>query len=1177
MRKKFTSQNLKQENEILPYETKKIPDGSWIVFAPHFDDETIGMGGSLLLAKENNIPVTLVIMTDGKLGGVDTNTRENETKEVARVLNITNLVFLNHEDRNIVLDEHSIQSIVNILNTSDANILFLPSAMEPHPDHRMTTEMVWKALAMAENNFEVYAYEISVQNQINHLVDITSVMEKKKSLMGLYQSQLKQNHYIDFMVSMSRLRTYTLSKEVEYAEGFYFYGNQENKNYQNILSQHFGIYTKKYLYSHNVPLRDFCNCINPQLALVSVVTPCFNDVEHLQETLNSIYQQTYSNIEIIVVNDASTQKLSIDFLKKLETYNLIVIHLDENSGPSVARNRAISRAQGQYILPLDAGDKIALTYIEKGIQVLEKNPKIGIVYCEAEYIGNKSGKWDLPEYSLENMFTGNLIFATAMYRKDDWKRAGGYDEKMKKGWEDYDFWLSLLELEVDVLQIQEVLLSYRIKESSRTTQVLGEIGKVALQQQIFNNHKDFYIKNIGTIFTKINYLNDISDTKIKEVNQQNTIIKQKDIELKEKTDQLKEKTDQLKEKESQLHEIMEIAQSLRLKNRFKRVIKSFLGKKIWNVLQYIKRNPNTLKKGLKVLRREGIKVFINKLRNVSKVLHQSNMYQYRDLQLNEKIKIELKNFKKKPLISIIMPVYNVDPQWLKLAIQSIKNQWYTHWELCICDDKSTNQETIQYLKNINDSKIKIKFLEKNLNISGASNEALGLASGEYIALMDNDDEITPNALFEVVKAINENDAKFIYSDEDKIDMKGNYCDPHYKPDFSHEMFMCQNYLSHLGVIEKGLIDKVNGFTIGLEGAQDYDLYLKVLEHTEKIYHIPKVLYHWRKIPGSTAVAFDEKSYAQNAGKRALQNRLERKNIDAKAVNTPFPGLYKTNYTIKNSPLVSIIIPFKDMPELLITCVESIINKSTYTNIEIIGISNNSQERETFDAMKKLESLDSRIKFYEYNIPFNYSQINNYAVDTYAKGTQILLLNNDIEIISANWIEEMLMFSEMEGIGCVGAKLYYPDDTIQHGGVIVGLSGVACHSHKRFERHHPGYFRRLQSIQNLSAVTAACLMVKKSIYVELNGLNENDLAVTFNDVDFCLRTIEKGYRNVFTPYCEAYHHESISRGAEDTPQKIERFNKEINYMQKRHSIILKNGDPYYNINLTLSKEDFSLRL
>lgn len=551
-------------------------------------------------------------------------------------------------------------------------------------------------------------------------------------------------------------------------------------------------------------------------------------------------------------------------------------------------------------------------------------------------------------------------------------------------------------------------------------------------------------------------------------------------------------------------------------------------------------------------------------------------YKYIKPKLTPKIEKNIKTFKKRPKFSIVIPVYNVEPKWLKKAIESIKNQWYENWEICIADDHSTNKKTINYLKSLDDKKIKLKFLEKNKNISVASNEALAMATGNYVCLMDHDDELTVDALYEVTKTINRYGSEFIYSDEDKIDMDGEFCEPHFKPDYAPDMFLSQNYISHLGVIKKELLEKVGGWEVGLEGSQDYDLYLKVLEQTKKIKHIPKVLYHWRKLPGSTASEFSEKSYANKTGKKALQNALQRRKVDAKVKNGKYPGTYKVEYKIEGNPLVSILIPFKDKTKLLKTCVESVLRKSTYENFEIIGISNNSTTKSIFKEMKRLEKLDQRVKFYEYHKPFNYSAINNYAVKHFTNGEQIVLMNNDIEILSKNWIQEMLMHSQRKDIGAVGAKLYYPNDTIQHAGVIIGIGGVAGHSHKYFKKNDAGYFSRLSLVQNFSAVTAALLMVKKSLYDEVNGLNEEDLKVAFNDVDFCLRVQELGYRNLFTPYCEAYHHESISRGHEDTPEKIKRFNKEVEYMQKMHSRILKDGDLYYNPNLTLDREDFSLK-
>ena len=656
------------------------------------------------------------------------------------------------------------------------------------------------------------------------------------------------------------------------------------------------------------------------------------------------------------------------------------------------------------------------------------------------------------------------------------------------------------------------------------------------------------------------------------------------LQIEEKSRQVEDLERLVAEQNQTIHQLGLLAQSMRLKSRASRLLKRVVGTRLHNLLRFAYLNRNFPYLIVLVLREAGVKGLLRRLKRISQrpsleVMQTSGGYCYREPVLPP-LKSELRKTidaicESGPLISVVMPVFNVDPEWLDRAINSLRRQWYPYWELCIADDKSTNRETLDYLRAIDDPRISVRFLSENKNISGATNAALALAKGEFVALMDNDDELTVDALYEVARVISQSAPDFIYSDEDKIEADGSFSTPHFKPDFSPDMFLCQNYLSHLGVVRKSLIDAVGGFTVGLEGAQDYDLYLRVAEHTDKIHHIPKVLYHWRKVEGSTAVDFDAKSYAQDAGVRAVAAAIERRGLAATARPTVFPGIYRVNYELVGEPLVSIVVPFKDRADLLRLCVESVEKHSTYANFELIGISNNSEEPETFAEMERLAARYPRVRFYEYNHPFNYSRINNYAVANYATGEHLVLLNNDIEIISPNWLEELLMHSQRPEIGCVGAMLYYPNNRVQHAGVIVGLGGVACHSHKEFKRDDPGYFRRLQCVQNLSAVTAACLMVKRSIFDELQGLNEDQLKVAFNDVDFCLRAREAGYLNLFTPHCEAYHHESISRGAEDSPDKLARFQREIDYMKTRHAQILANGDPYYNPNLTLNREDFSL--
>ncbi len=542
------------------------------------------------------------------------------------------------------------------------------------------------------------------------------------------------------------------------------------------------------------------------------------------------------------------------------------------------------------------------------------------------------------------------------------------------------------------------------------------------------------------------------------------------------------------------------------------------------------------------------------------------------------MKKEIDKFKYKPKISIIMPTWNPEEIWLKKAIDSVINQIYENWELCIADGGSNEPHVKKVLKMYfeKDKRIKIKFLEKNLGIAGNSNEALKLATGDFIGLLDHDDELAPFALYEVVKLLNKNpEIDFIYSDEDKINEEGKRVKPFFKPDYSPDMFLSYNYIAHFTVIRKSLIDKVKGFRLGYDGSQDYDLFLRVLECTDKIAHIPKILYHWRMTKTSAATSTSAKPYAYEAAKRALKDAMERRKVEIEGV---FDGLkigtYRVKYKINGSPEVSIIIPTKDKVEVLRECIESILAKTEYKHFKIFIVDNNSQEKKTFDYYETIKN-HPKIKILEYNKPFNFSAINNFAVSK-VDTEFILFLNNDTKVITSEWLSAMVEHIQRKEVGAVGAKLLYPDNTIQHAGVILGLGAgeyrIAGHSHKHIKDSKNGYFYRPHVIQNLSAVTGACMLTKRSLFIEMGGFDEKNLSIAFNDVDYCLKLRNKGYLIVYTPYAVLYHYESLSRGYEDTPEKEQRFLKEMEYMFKKWGEILEN-DPYYNPNLSKRSEKF----
>lgn len=556
-----------------------------------------------------------------------------------------------------------------------------------------------------------------------------------------------------------------------------------------------------------------------------------------------------------------------------------------------------------------------------------------------------------------------------------------------------------------------------------------------------------------------------------------------------------------------------------------------------------------------------------------------------NLEENYGYVIERNNFKlsclpivhNKITISIITPVYQPVIEHFKAMVDSVLNQQYSNWQLVLVDDCSNAPQLTQILKQYEKHpQIVVHRRESNGHISKASNDALKLVTGDYIALLDHDDLLHPLALNTMALFIQNNpEANILYSDEDKVNEAGNFEQPHFKPQWNPDLLYSHNYVCHLGIYKKSLIDEIGGFRNGVEGSQDYDLLLRAVKACKEqgIIHVPYVLYHWRIAEGSTALAAGEKNYTHEAGLRALRDYFSDKSgftVESGLLS----NTYKVNWAIPECPpLVSIIIPTKNSKELVDQCIGSLYALTTYQNFEVLLVDNQSDDT---DALNYFDELDkaNKVRLLTYNHPFNYSAINNFAVQQ-AKGDIIVLMNNDIEIISGNWLAEMVSHCCRNDIGCVGAKLYYPNHTIQHAGVITGIGGVAGHSHKYFPKNHPGYFKRLKVTQNLSAVTGACLSVRKSVYEEVGGLNEESLTVAFNDVDFCLRVQKAGYRNLWTPYAEMNHYESVSRGEEDTPQKVARFNKEVAYMQNTWGKQLEN-DPCYSPWLSLTKEDFSLR-
>lgn len=588
----------------------------------------------------------------------------------------------------------------------------------------------------------------------------------------------------------------------------------------------------------------------------------------------------------------------------------------------------------------------------------------------------------------------------------------------------------------------------------------------------------------------------------------------------------------------------------------------------------------SVRKVLDVLRSEGIAGFRHRVEQQVELKAENDYAEwvrlYDSLKDEDRLRIQriVGEWVDPPLISIVVPTYNPNAAWFTEAVDSVRKQLYPNWELCIADDASTDPAVRPLLEKIaaSDSRIKVVFRQKNGHISAASNSALELASGQWVALLDHDDLLPEHALYCVAKAIIEDPSvRMIYSDEDKMDEKGQRYSPYFKCDWNPDLFYSHNMFSHLGVYQKKLLDEIGGFRLGVEGSQDYDLALRCIERIDPkgIHHIPRVLYHWRVHAESTASGAEAKPYAMLAGMRAINEHFERTGVKGK-VELVGPG-YHASYELEPTPpLVSLIIPTRNGVELLRQCVSSIREKTDYPNYELIIIDNGSDDPATLSYLRYIESANIRV--IRDDRPFNFSALNN-AGAAVASGEVLGLINNDIEVISPSWLREMVSHALRPEVGAVGAKLSYPNDRIQHAGVVLGMGGVAEHAHKQLPRTAYGYFSRASLISGFSAVTGACLIVRKALYQELGGLNE-DLAVAYNDIDFCLRLKQAGYRNIFLPTAELYHHESATRGPESDPAKLERLAREEQYMWERWETWLKH-DPAYSPNLTLERQDFTL--
>ena len=891
--------------------------------------------------------------------------------------------------------------------------------------------------------------------------------------------------------------------------------------------------------------------------MISVIIPTYNRGRCIARSIDSVLNQTYSDLEVIVVDDGSTDNTRAI----VEAYqdSRVRYILQERSGACAARNRGIDEARGEYIAFQDSDDTWCADKLEIQFSaLLEKNADI-------VFSGFRRGVEGADEFELFppdelkpdgdaplticNLLPGNICSTQTLLMKKECLMDERFDVNMPR--------------------LQDWDLMLRLVPKWRTYYVDGFLSTIYVQNDSISTNNQAYLVALQKISIRIlqGYIE-----QYKTLSQQQCVLGEITSELAHYKEHYQAAIGQREALKAELNQLrlvhFEVVNSTCWK--ITKPIRYVLDH--WKTFMFRHETTSQVYRGMRYLWHNGLfrtcKKMVLYFRSSSKKEKKMALRAEREYQFHRKVKF-----------SILVPLYNTPERFLREMIKSVQDQTYGNWELCLADGSDNAHSEVgkvcmQYARK--DSRILYKKLERNLGISGNTNVCIEMSTGDYISLFDHDDLLHPSALFEVMKAICEQNADLIYTDENTFHNTpaDAFC-PNYKPDYAPDTLRSYNYICHFTSFARSLMVKAGGgFRSEFDGSQDYDIILRLTEQAEHIVHIPKILYYWRSHANSVASDINAKPYTLNAAKLALSQHLNRIGLKGDVLDSVVPSTYKISYEIEGEPLVSILIPNYEHKSVLETCLNSIYEKSTYRNFEVIVIENNSSSPEIFDYYEKIKSKWSNMKVVAWNDKFNFSAINNFGAQ-YANGDILLLLNNDIEVITPDWLEQMLMFAQRKDVGAVGSMLYYPDDTVQHGGVILGIGGVAGHAHKYFQRGDYGYMSRLTIAQNYSCVTAACVMMRRAVWDEIGGIDDA-FAVAFNDVDMCMRIRKAGYLVVWTPYAELYHHESKSRGPEDTPEKQRRFQREVLRFQECWEKELKAGDPYYNPNLTLEREDFSFK-
>lgn len=1155
------------ESTLVPYHaTHDLPARGVLVLAPHPDDEVFGCGGAIIRHVQAGCPVAVIVLTDGAYGagGLDRNrvieAREAESRAAAAVLGCTAPTFWRLPDRGLEYGEAVIGRVLDAIRSVRADLVYAPALTEMHPDHRALAMIAVEAVRRLGAGVRLAMYEVGVPLSPNVLLDISDLGPRKLAAMHCFTSQLLVQSYDDHIVALNRFRTYTLPSVVRMAEAYCLHSGTD------LAQRPLNVFASEYLRQARLGLpmwgaRD--------IPLISVVVRSMDSVM-LIDALDSISLQTYPNIEVLVVNVKGGAHSDLGELCGRFPMRMI----NANGSPlsrGAAANAGLHATTGDLLAFLDDDDTIDPDHFVCLVALIRTHsPKHVVAYSGVRTSSRQRDANNIVQQFTEIDFQSQknrpgffLPIHAPLFPKALLPEETAFDEALDVD-EGRDFWIKLSEQATFVYSGRITATCFKSEQFKPLTSAPDQIANASTTAQ---QNKQREIQQ---------YLAD-------QIEQQQTLVNQLECELA----LVKGDIQALKASTS-----WRVTRALRLVGRLLQRVKTafkaisyavsmcggYLGllRHVWGTLS--QEGIAGIKRRILFAASPFTKSIDTEKSGPRKNDYSEWLLRYDTLSDQDRTKIHLRirALQSAPLISVILTINSPCVNMLKNAIESVQGQLYSNWELCISNGTSSDPGMHELLHSYaaNDDRIKVIFNENGTSCSALFNAALESITGKYLAILESNGLLHELALFWVADSIDSHaEAGLIYSDEDKVTSTGQRHDPYFKPDWNPDLFLSHNMIGNLSVYRTDLVRSVGGFQAGYEGSENYDLALRCTEKlaAEHILHIPRVLYHQRNRPENATEVGKQADNSLVANQRAVSDHIARCNIPARVELLDF-GMCRARYALPSEvPMVSLIIPTRDGLAFLKQCIESICSKTTYENYEILVVDNNSTDLETLDYLAKI-SKESGVRILRDDRPFNFSALNNLAVRQ-ARGEFIGLLNNDIEVISEQWLDEMVSLASQPGVGAVGARLWYPNDTLQHGGLITGIGKTAGHALRYLKKGLPGYFYNAQLVRTLSAVTAACMVIKKSIFLSVGGFDETHLKIAFNDVDFCLRVREAGYRNIWTPYAELYHHESATRGYEDTPEKQLRLREEALYL-KNHWGDLLYEDPAYSPNLTLDSEDFS---